>query len=343
MPYALPKEYEFAHGLCIHLHNELVAVVKGLALGGHLSVTISRRAGIVFPDSTVHGEALFDWLEQNGYEDVVSKMYIRTLFPALLTDYCHFTLEALNCSAKGKLTVAYAMLRKPLRDNLFQIERLAAEPDTFVGRFHDRPATEMALEEHIQAAQVLPTIAAAVARTPVPEMYDADVLYMLRYDREAPESFAGMFDKALHLVTRFRAIRTEPRNLNFIFSDDRSETSQWLHLYTRLPLILSYTLDLSLMLAGGLMDLPLPPMRDMLVHRQISLALWLDDCRKMRTGKLSSHNSSRLLRTMGLRCSRCSTAIKGKRALRSLYMVHSVKCPGCGAPANISEISTRSD
>jgi hypothetical protein len=70
-----------------------------------------------------------------------------------------------------------------------------------------------------------------------------------------------MFDQALHLVTNYKAIQTARQNLNFIFSDRESHESQWMHLYTRLPLLLAYAVDLSTVLVGGILEVPMPQSR----------------------------------------------------------------------------------
>jgi hypothetical protein len=47
-------------------------------------------------------DALFEWLAKNGFSDVIGKMYVRRLFPGLLSDFLHFVFEALTCSRKAK-------------------------------------------------------------------------------------------------------------------------------------------------------------------------------------------------------------------------------------------------
>ena len=70
--------------------------------------------------------------------------------------------------------------------------------------------------------------------------YDAEYLAQLRYDKNAQDGFDGVCNKALHLFTGHDAIRTEPLNINFIFSDLDSMVTQWSYLYSRLPYLLSY-------------------------------------------------------------------------------------------------------
>jgi hypothetical protein len=78
---------------------------------------------------------LFEWLENNGYKLTVYEIYYKQIFVALLSDYCHFIYEALRTSKRGKLTVTYSLLRKPLKENLFYFEWLLADPREFITNF----------------------------------------------------------------------------------------------------------------------------------------------------------------------------------------------------------------
>jgi hypothetical protein len=341
MPDLLPKQFAFSHGLCIFLHNELVDLMKLLLEGNFLSVPVQGKGRPPLP-TRLDGERLFCWLEDNDYGDVVVQMYVRSVFPAIVSDMCNFLLEALNCSRKGKLTVAYALLRKPLREDLFYLERLLADPADFIGGFHGEPIVELAIERFLRTpGRLQSVIAAAAARLPASEMYAADQLFSLRYDRAAPEGFAGLWDKALHLITLNQSIRTEDQNLNFIFSDAESHGVQWTHLYTRLPLLLSYAVDVSLALAIGLLDLPVPQLKEMQAHRQIALALWLDDCAKLKTGRASSHTCHAMVRSGVLRCPECGCLSIGKRSLKKLYFHHPITCSGCQTSLTLLQLITR--
>jgi hypothetical protein len=65
--------------------------------------------------------------------------------------------------------------------------------------------------------------------------FDAAYLAQLRYDKGATDGFDGICNKAMHLFTHHEAIRTEPMNINFIFSNWDSRRTQWSFIYSRLP------------------------------------------------------------------------------------------------------------
>jgi CheY-like chemotaxis protein len=138
MPRVLPSEFEAIHKLSFDWHDALADyVVRGEEAGLLLVKTKSRRDGDSDTMEGLEGEALCDWMEQNGYADAVDEGFTRHIALALLSDFCHFLYESLRCSEKGKLAVAYALLRKPLRDNLFYIEWLLADREEFIRLFRE--------------------------------------------------------------------------------------------------------------------------------------------------------------------------------------------------------------
>ena len=68
------------------------------------------------------GSDIFDWMQEHGYSDEMYELEYRHTFFSLVADFCHYILESFECAAKKKVAVAYALLRKPLRDNLYYIE-----------------------------------------------------------------------------------------------------------------------------------------------------------------------------------------------------------------------------
>lgn len=74
---------------------------------------------------------LFEWLDNNGFHEKALHGFECNMFFSLLQDFCFFIYESLSCAARGKITVAYSLLRKPIRDNLFYLEWLLADKDDF--------------------------------------------------------------------------------------------------------------------------------------------------------------------------------------------------------------------
>jgi hypothetical protein len=190
-------------------------------------------------DELEHAGDVFDWLESTGRSDERVRVLRRSVFPALLSDFLHFVFEALETSRKAKLNVSYALIRKPLQENLFLLEVISTDPEAFAQLLVENPLALRAqkaggIEAHTRR------IAKALDVLGEQDRFDAAYLAQLRYDRNVEDGFDGSCNKAIHLFTEHPAIRTEPLNVNFIFSDWESKLTQWYYLYSRLPYLLFY-------------------------------------------------------------------------------------------------------
>jgi len=201
-------------------------------------------------DSLLAGEPAVEGMLRTQEPKKIASFLSRTVYPYLLRDFLHYVYEALECSRKGKTTLTFSLLRKPLKESLFVLEVLSADPLGFAQRFRDEIDTlscdardvngsktkrewhEERVQQALQAANAIPD-------------FDPGYITQLRYCRDEEDSFAGLFDKATHLVTSFRAIKTEPLNFNFVFSDDDSVETHWAYIYSRLPYLLSYVWRIS--------------------------------------------------------------------------------------------------
>ena len=132
----LPKKFKKSYDYCFFLHDQLVETMR---LGEQARIF---EAQIKIKDPAqikaiggLTGEKLVEWLLANGYRREVFFMEYKQIVAALLSDFLHFIYEALTCSRKGKLTVSYALLRKPLKEKLFYLEWLLAEPSELLSRF----------------------------------------------------------------------------------------------------------------------------------------------------------------------------------------------------------------
>jgi hypothetical protein len=182
---------------------------------------------------------VFEWFERTERKSDRNDVLRRTLLRAVLSDFLHFIYEALETSRKGKLTTTYALLRKPLQDNLFLLEAIATDLDGFSEQFVENPLKLQARTAGDRAAHAK-RIARVLEAIGESNRFDPDFLAEIRYDKSSDDSFAGSSNQALHLFTDHAAIRTEPLNVNFIFSDWEAMKTQWHYLYSRLPYALFY-------------------------------------------------------------------------------------------------------
>ncbi len=117
----LPEEHKTAHELCFKVHD----VMTQLLLSGrrakafHIQFEFRDQADRLSFEQT---DDIFLWLEQTRRDDERVALIVNTVFPAILSDMLHCLYEVLETSRKGKLTVSYMLLRKPLQESLFVLE-----------------------------------------------------------------------------------------------------------------------------------------------------------------------------------------------------------------------------
>lgn len=234
----LPDIHVNSHELCFLNHDILVQyLASGEAQGifvHHFELDSQEEI-----DEFKNSQDIFEWLENHGRIEDRIQMIRTAIFPALLSDFLHFIYEALDVSKKAKLTVSYALLRKPLQEDLCLFEQMLVD----MNELHNTLSTEPE-KLYSQSAGGSEAHAKRIEKVlkilEMEDLFDAKYIAQLRYDKSADDGFDGFCNKATHLFTAHKAIKTEKLNVNFIFSNSECRDSQWNYLYSRLPYLLIY-------------------------------------------------------------------------------------------------------
>ncbi|MCP9612138.1 hypothetical protein [Coprobacter tertius] len=134
----LPKEYHKIHNLCAILYDQLSEIYTD-ELYKELFVT-----GFSFKDKKEldslnsikeQGTHILDWLNNTGKQNELEIVLSKHLITALVFDMLNFIFESLFCAKRGKMTVAYALLRKPFTDELLILEQLLVDRKGFINKF----------------------------------------------------------------------------------------------------------------------------------------------------------------------------------------------------------------
>jgi len=238
VPYCLPDKYTSSHEYCFYSHDVIASFIGFLEKNKLISTTYEFDDAAKMEEfAKVGKENAFDWLEDQGYQKELSEFVMKNIFIALIADFCHFTYEALRCSEKGKIAVTYCLLRKPLKENLFYLEWMLAYPEEFINRFMHQEAEEYVIDK-VNPHQKKEIIRKASEVSETSNINVDGFLYELRYDKASDLGYESLWNKATHLVTTFKHIRTEDQNLNFVFARTTEIASLWEYMYRTLPLLL---------------------------------------------------------------------------------------------------------
>ena len=113
--YYLPDEYHTVHTACF----ELVKQIEEFIVKDEYKV-LRVSASPMTPKELKQLEECGDlwmYLKKHKEEQFYTLMN-KQLILGLLRDFCYFMQESLDCSNKMRLVVSYALLRRPLVDNL---------------------------------------------------------------------------------------------------------------------------------------------------------------------------------------------------------------------------------
>ena len=326
----LPNEYEFSHSYCMFLHDYLTYFViygeKNKLFDMELIFKSDEEAESF---RSIENNMIWEWLEQQGYNDKLGELLLKSLFPALLADFCQFIYEALSCSERARLTVSYSLLRKPLKDNLSFFEWLLGDPEKLLTTLYNEPATELALHKITQRDIFVPIISKAIDRTHHSYSFNADLLYDLRFNKSSDYGFEQFWNKAIHLITTHKELKTEPQNINFIFSDDVSRETQWHHIYTRLPLLLFYATDICESIMILILGDNMPNAKSRVLQKTMGHMAWT-----LEIPHLGSENNENLpsdiLEKIEILCPYCDTDfVKSIKVFKNLFEKQSTRCPIC--------------
>jgi hypothetical protein len=336
----LPEQYHFAHEYSKSLNGYLTNLIVFGEQNQVYSVPINLKNDEHEKEfSQLNGGEIAIWLENHGYRDELERMILKSLYPALLADLCQFVVEALDCSESARLTITYALLRKPLRDDLFYLEWLLADPRSFINTFYEKNPSEFSLDKMLREDKVRGIVRQAVDRTAKKDSVDPEVIYDIRYNKLAEYSFDTMWNKALHLITTAKTHSTEYRNLNFIFSDDEDRSHQWKHIYSFLPVVLDYAVDVAESLMFIVLGNERPGYYVDFFHRELGFFVWSKEVVDWQNNLTLSSEMPNDLDELHIACPKCNRMIDMQENLaRALFLERKMKCPKCFRNITIESI-----
>lgn len=239
----LPKEYWATQNFCWYMHDTILSIFHNCIEDDKLGTTIN------FKDETdaKKFEATDDiskWLYDNDYKREADKVVGQKVFHAILADMFHFVYESLNTIEKGKIAVSLALLRKPFRDNLLYLEWLFGNPEEFIKLVYEGDIDKYAIEK-VSKENKIKIIKDAINNIKNKEFFyalDENVYYDLRYNYNAEYSLQRVWNKANHLVTTGKHIRS--KEFNFVFLDKDIHLEFIDYYYSQIPHLLFYTYNI---------------------------------------------------------------------------------------------------
>lgn len=324
----IPDNYWKSHEFCFYLLSQIVSSSESLEeTGSHLAV--SDAVVDAAEQLGVDPEKL-DWIELLRNDEMMDLYYhhiVGHLVLALISDMVQFLDEALRALEKRKFTVAYSLLRKPLKENLLYLTWLLADEAEFVRRFERKSFSHLQIGK-ITSDEKGEIFQAAIGKLPLEDAFDPILIRDAIYDKGSAHGLERFFQKATHLVTSQGAsLRTEDYELNFIFNDP-DEDAYFDPLYDEtnlLPYILLFAAQVCIELLSRIGEAHEKTIEYL---RLVTMGTWQA---LFLPGRPSITQS--LTRSFGdlLRCSHCDSTLRVTKRSAPLFFLHeTVECSSCG-------------
>lgn len=239
----LPIRLHDAYRLCMILHDEMLKILHNGIEHKAFSVNIPLDDSLKtkLENSNSH---ILDWMKGNGLDSERAMTICLTVLRAVMRDMLNCIFESLEMARKGKMSLAFMLIRKPIQENLFLIEEIIISPKNFVEKFENdlRTLQGTGLGGVSLHAKRLENILESMTLT---ELYDAHYLAQLRYDKNSSDNLDGICNQSIHLFTlKNQSIKTEPLNINMIFSEIKEIDTQFDFYFSRIVYITSYIYDI---------------------------------------------------------------------------------------------------
>lgn len=330
-PDHLPQAHKFTHEYCYLLHDRILE----LLIHGDQHDLFTTRVDVSSESNRPRdSEDVFQWLERTEQGQALAQVLLRAVLPALLSDFCHFVYEALACSRKGKLSVAFTLLRKPLKETLLYLEWLAADPEEFLHTLYEKDSVDLSLSR-MPPDRIKRLISIAVSKCPNGEAIDPDLLFRLRYEKNFPNGFDGLCNRAMHLITTKQPIATERRNFNFVFSGPEEQAEQWNALYVNLPYVLFHALEVvEVLFVVATHGVP-PNHEHSNLRKTLGWLLWIAN-----TSKSNEEVEAYLAAHIGVGCTSCRAPAELKAGLlEEIFFELGPACTNCGKPLTLESLT----
>lgn len=321
----LPEEFTIRHGLLLY-YNDLIVDILQIADRYNLS-----KVGFqLTKDNNIPSEDvdIIDWFLKNNMEEKAYEVVKPHLFFSLLKDFIFYMHESFDCSERGKVTVAYTLSRKPIKDTLFYLCWLLVDEKDFIkrlisqepGKYDTSKISREKKKKIINRACKL-----------VNEDSEEDLYFNLIYKGNCEYTLSSIWDQSLHLVTGNKNYPTESGNLNFIFATDEIWKDYWKMYYEKIPALMQLAVEISIALFESILK---PDENVILLNKMLR-------DHKLSKVYINDYEDTLFKKLFGVLIVKCDECSKGYNlqgeVLTEFANDYLYTCPYCGTQERVGE------
>jgi len=324
--FMLPKNYWSAHEFCFYLHDKLVELLKEYDSNGVQNTV----ADAFYKTLEEHGKLeefenveLISYMKEAGLDEPYKHHIVSHIVMALTADMLHYLYEALMCLEKRKFSVAFTLLRKPLKEHLFFLSWVLADEGDFISRFE---ADNYKSFSSVTKEKRIEIIEGAISKLHVKEAFDAEIIWNYVYSKKHENGFEPTWQQATHLTTSHgELLKTQDYSLNFIFENSYDDY-YYDFLRDKLPYIFIYISQITLAAFNRVRKVNKRTVNHLILTTMGCYESIFLDGRCMSIGRM-------LQKQLGdfLSCVHCEAPFKIKKRNAPLFYLHEqFLCENCG-------------
>lgn len=235
----LATRFHYANNICAYIYDQFTEILdrEDYEKMSNTSIDFNNDSVIkeLFEKNELHA---FDILAKHNRTEELEVIVTKHVVMSILADMVNFIYESIIIAQKGKMSVAYSLLRKPFKDQLCILEQILIDRKDFIARFfHDgNPNAYDPSSPHIDNREIINKVMSKLNLIAM----DTDFVYDLRYNKSVEWGLSAMSDKAIHIVTSNKNYKTPNQDFNFAFVTPEEVEDLCEHYYFILPQLLLY-------------------------------------------------------------------------------------------------------
>ena len=240
----IPQNLWLSHEFCFYLHDQIAHMLVQYDLYGVQDTVVDALLKVLNEGNHEIEELdLIDFLKKLEVDEPYRHYILSNVILGLTSDMLHFLYESLKCFEKHKLSVAFSLLRKPLKEHLLFLCWILSDEDDFIKCFEKDNYKTLS---YIDKEKQLNIIKKAVEKVATNEIFDHKLIWEIIYSKKVAYGFEPTWQRATHLATcmgKFQ--KTEDYSINFIFEN---QVDGYYHefLYSKLPYVMLFVTQVAL-------------------------------------------------------------------------------------------------
>ena len=239
---AIPEKYIRVNNICAVIYDQLTELYHDKNYRNLFQTSIEGEFAKKFDETKKNKIHALDWLKSLNLTNEIELVVSKQVLAAVTSDFINFVFESMHAAKRGKMTVAYAPLRKPFADELLILQQLLIDRTEFINRFFHigNPDTYDPSNRKLDKKEIIRKV---FEKLDASFLYDAELIYDLRYNKAFDAGINGISNQALHIVTSDKNYQTTEQNLNFVFSQKEDFKNYFDNYYLVVPNLLFYAVS----------------------------------------------------------------------------------------------------